>query len=947
MHLGMLLRSDLVRAFRAARFTSEDEVEALLRQVGQVTAAEVAKLIPVVLELAPKSPRATHDLRSEAFAALALAAGGTDLFVPCVRALKQADAIFGNTLAALLPQINDVRGHGELCELLRSTEPGVRALAGDVLKQVGGRSALEALTKLAEDAAFPGRMEAMSALVGKAGQHAVPLLAAVVRRGRPVEKLHALRYLGDKERFRDTGPALAAIGPALQDRDDLVVAQAITSAGQLEAPAFFDLVGDAVETRGAEVLRAFLVQAARRPSDAAFALLRDRFRDGPKNVRLMVLEAVEGSGAEAYLPLLVEALSHRDVAIRTRAAHALTTLSKSGKIDAARAIVWLLKSRDVNVRRLAAEVANSVGDRDGTLAPRLLQSLRDHDWWVRERVLDALVDMNAAAVTRHLVKDYLTDPSSVVRRFGVSALIRVADVRALGALVRTAQEDVDWLVAELAVEAIGKLGDARAVAYVTNLLGARPELTLACLEALRALKAVDALPEVAELVQHDDADVRVAALGLLFELDDGTHALWAKACESDPSPAVREAAARLLERFDLGRAEHVDGDDASSLDRILAYVVQQRADDVFLFPDQRPYMKQSGRMRPFGSGTLGEEALRALLLPHLTAHQREDLARGVEVDFSYEVGGRGARFRVNVFNQLRGLSAVFRAVKGETPTLGELGIPAVVATFSDLPNGLVLVGGPTGAGKSTTLAALIDHINRRQARHIVTVEDPIEVVHRRAKSLINQRELGPHTRSLGAALRSALREDPDVILVGELRDIETISFAVSAAETGHLVLGTVHTTSADATVDRLINAFPPRQQAQVRSMLAESLRAVTCQYLLRNAEGRRVPAVEVMIANEAIQSLIRKGKAFQIPTMIATGRDQGMQSMDYDLIRLAKAGQVVLEEAYAKAVDKRAFEAALGLPSPDDEPATSQPPVSKAQPSGLARSPSLRPRREG
>jgi len=258
---------------------------------------------------------------------------------------------------------------------------------------------------------------------------------------------------------------------------------------------------------------------------------------------------------------------------------------------------------------------------------------------------------------------------------------------------------------------------------------------------------------------------------------------------------------------------------------------------------------------------------------------------------------------------------VLRTVKNDIRSLEALALPAVVATFADYSNGLVLIGGPTGAGKSTTLAALVDHINRHQARHIVTVEDPLEVIHRPLKSLLTQRELGAHTRSFKVALRSALRQDPDVILVGELRDLETIAFAVSAAETGHLVFGTVHTTSADATIDRLLNVFGARQQGQVRGMLAESLRAVTSQYLLPTPQGgERLPAVEVMINNDAIQSLIRKGKAFQIPTVIATSRDQGMQLMDVDLIRLAKAQSVVLEDAYAKSVDKRAFEAALGLP---------------------------------
>jgi twitching motility protein PilT len=343
------------------------------------------------------------------------------------------------------------------------------------------------------------------------------------------------------------------------------------------------------------------------------------------------------------------------------------------------------------------------------------------------------------------------------------------------------------------------------------------------------------------------------------------------------------------------------------------HALGRQADDLFLHAGRPPSIKRLGKVELLGSTVLDAQAIRELLLPHLSHDQRLALEAKRDVDFSYQLAERDQRFRVNVFAHYTGLGAVFRAVRDEIAGLDALGVPAIVRSFAELPHGLVLVGGPTGAGKSTTLAALIDHMNRSSSRHIVTIEDPIEVVHKRVRSLINQRELGSHTRSFQAALRSTLRQDPDVILVGELRDLDTIAFAVTAAETGHLVLGTVHTSAADATLDRLINAFPTKQQSQVRSMLAESLRAVTCQYLVRTPEGGRALAVEVMINNEAIRSLIRKGKTFQIPSIIATSREHGMQLMDSELLRLVKEGRADLDDAYPKVLDKRAFEVALGL----------------------------------
>ncbi|NUP06450.1 MAG: PilT/PilU family type 4a pilus ATPase [Polyangiaceae bacterium] len=906
-------------------------MDGFVASVESTTAAEVSKLLGVILDLRPRSTPHVHSLRCHAFASLATRFAGPEIFAPGLKALAQSDPALRDVLVAVLPRSNDVNAHDVLCDALGNASPEVRAAAAEVLKQVGGRTALEILVRRALDPAFVGRLEAMNALLARAGSQALPLLAATLRAGKPLEKIHALRALGSKERFaKDLRGATEAATIGLADRDDLVVAQAITTLGLLDVENFVELTGPRIENRGLDVLRAFCAQAARRLDDGISDLFRQKMRDGPKAVRLLLLDVVEAEGREPLFPMLVDALSNRDVGVRTRAAQAIVTLSKNKAIDAARAIVWLLRSRDTNVRRVAADIAQRVGDADGTLAPKLLGYLRDEDWWVRERILDALVEMNGSGLTKHIISVYLGDSSDVVRRFAVSALLRIADPRALGALVRTAQNDSDWLVSELAVEAIGRLSDLRAVDYLVDLLQRRPELRVATIGALRELRAEAALPAVAELVYDEDPDVRGSAIQLLDELDDGTHALWVKGCEDDPSPAVREVAGRLLRRFQLSRSGPPEAAELKSIDALLSHAAAQNADDLFLQADRPPFLKRLGKVEPLGSTPISGASILELLKPIMTPDQRVMVEQKRDVDFSYTFASRGLRFRVNVFAQLTGPAAVFRSVKEDVLTMDKLGIPSIVASFANLPHGLVLVGGPTGAGKSTTLAALIDHINRTTARHIVTIEDPIEVVHTRVKSLVNQREIGSHTRSFANALRATLRQDPDVILVGELRDLETIAFAVSAAETGHLVLGTVHTTTADATIDRLINAFPARQQPQIRSMVAESLRAVTCQHLLRGPSGgRRVLAVEVMVNNDAIQSLVRKGKTFQIPTIIAMSRDQGMQLMDGELIRLAKEGRVDIDDAHAKSIDKRAFEAALGLPPSDESsPSMSTPPPS-------------------
>jgi twitching motility protein PilT len=345
------------------------------------------------------------------------------------------------------------------------------------------------------------------------------------------------------------------------------------------------------------------------------------------------------------------------------------------------------------------------------------------------------------------------------------------------------------------------------------------------------------------------------------------------------------------------------------LDRLLVKLAAEEGDDLIVASGKPVYMKKVGRVAPVTQGPLDEEQVKALLMPHLSTEQVMALQALQDVDYSHEVKSEGLRFRANVFNQLGGLSGVFRRIRGTLPEFEKLGLPPLVQSFGNLKNGLVLVGGPTGSGKSTTLAALIDYINRTSSRHIISLEDPIEVIHKRKQSLVNQREIGTHTRSFANALRSTLREDPNVILVGEMRDLPTIEFTVIAAETGHLVFGTVHTVSAATTVDRIVSAFPPGQQEQVRSTLADSLRAVVCQYLMKEKNGPgRVLAVELMINNEAVANLIRKGKAFQLPSVISTSREQGMQMMDTDLMRLFKEGKITAEDAYVKAVGKKDFE---------------------------------------
>lgn len=339
---------------------------------------------------------------------------------------------------------------------------------------------------------------------------------------------------------------------------------------------------------------------------------------------------------------------------------------------------------------------------------------------------------------------------------------------------------------------------------------------------------------------------------------------------------------------------------------LLAFSVKNKASDLHLSAGLPPLIRVDGEMRKLNVPALDHKQVHALIYEIMNDMQRKEYEENLETDFSFEISGL-SRFRVNAFVQNRGAAAVLRTIPNTVLTLDDLGAPEIFKEIINQPTGIVLVTGATGSGKSTTLAAMVDHINSHKREHILTIEDPIEFVHENKLSLVNQREVHRDTHSFSNALRSALREDPDVILVGELRDLETIRLAISAAETGHLVFGTLHTNSAPKTIDRIIDVFPAEEKAMVRSMLSESLRAVISQTLLKKVGGGRIAAHEIMVGIPAIRNLIREDKVPQMYSVIQTGQATCMQTMDQCLQRLLALGAISKEDAAAKSKDKQSM----------------------------------------
>jgi len=362
-----------------------------------------------------------------------------------------------------------------------------------------------------------------------------------------------------------------------------------------------------------------------------------------------------------------------------------------------------------------------------------------------------------------------------------------------------------------------------------------------------------------------------------------------------------------------------DVPEAGNLNQLLRRMVAERASDLHLSAKHKPRWRIDGNISEMADvGVFGPDDVLDLIQPIMPERNRTQFQSDNDTDFAYAIPGI-ARFRVNVFRDNKGAGAVFRQIPDKILTIEQLGLPPVARQICENPKGLVLVTGPTGSGKSTTLAAMIDHVNKTRLDHIITLEDPIEFVHQSQKCLVNQREIGPHSTSFARALRAVLREDPDIVLVGEMRDLETVSLALETANTGHLVFGTLHTNTAISTVARIIDMFPAEQQNQVRAVLADNLKGVIAQTLCRRTGGGRVAALEILVTDTGIANLIREGKTHQILSAMQTGKSRGNKVLNEELLRLAKEKIISTEEALSKAVDKVDLAAKLGI-KPEAQP---------------------------
>ena len=640
--------------------------------------------------------------------------------------------------------------------------------------------------------------------------------------------------------------------------------------------------------------------------------------DEDEEVRFRALSLVAKFGDDENLPLLLKAAADPSARIQQVAAQGARPILASGGTGWHSHVVPLLADTNARVRESTLQLLRT--QNPALVARAYAVAFANVFGPLRERAIVAFRSLGDPFLLA--LAALADDPQAEhnVATFAATLAVGVRTPQIVPLCVRLLKEH-DWWLRHRASEALSEIKDERGLAPLIEMLGDR-ESDLTAAAALGAWGTPKALPGLLEAYKKGATDLRLEILEAFSKIPDPrVPPLLQNIVGVDPEPVVREKAGRLL-RVRQGQA--LEGEEFAvykkpspvdfralpeiGLADLLRHARALDASDLHFAVNAVPHLRIHGEMTPLPISPLTQEATERMIFPILSDAQRAFLIEQRSLDFCYKAGPLG-RFRTNFFFQRKGLDAVFRLIPTEIPTVEDLGLPESLWELTEYSQGLVLVTGPSGCGKTTTLAAFIDRINRREACHIITVEDPIEYVHPNRMSLVNQREVGSHTESFAKALRQSLREDPDVIMVGEMRDLETISLAITASETGHLVFGTLHTATAAGTIDRVIDAFPAGQQGHVRQMLADSLKGVIAQSLLPRRDGRgRVAAFEILRNTPNLSGLIREAKGHQIPSAIQTGSAAGMQTMDAAMLKLVQDGVADPRAAYDRASRKETFE---------------------------------------
>ena len=639
-------------------------------------------------------------------------------------------------------------------------------------------------------------------------------------------------------------------------------------------------------------------------------------RDTDPQVADTALEQLVKVHEPRVVELMIDRFAHGNASSRSRASTYLAAVAQQQPDEMRRRMRRLLGEGEDATRRLAVEILLGTGGRQEVLLD-ILEFSGELVGWLRTRILETLQTFGDEILEPAL--ELLQHPDDSIQTQALVLAERFDDPRVVLPVCELLKER-DWWLRTAAADTLGRIKDPRAVPHLVRALG-DPENRWAAIDALAEIGGPESIQPLAKLLTDDRTEVRLEVVRALGRLaDERGLELLQKVRTADPASAVRMQAGEAMRAMatrlqievalsDLDEVALSSSELERPVDRLLARTRELGASDLHLTVDEPPMVRIHGKLQrldgysPLAAGETGKT-----IVSSLSERHRKVLKRAGEVDFCLYVPEVG-RYRGNAYIQRRGVCASFRVIPNTPPTFADLRLPGHLTELLDYHQGIIVVSGPASCGKSTTLAAIINLINEEKPDHVITLEDPVEFVHPIKSALINQREIGSHTEGFGTALRAALREDPDVIMVGEMRDTETIRMALMAAETGHLVIATLHTTNAVQTVDRLIQAFPPEEQPQVRMTLSETLKYVVCQALLPRADGEgRVAMFEVLKNTFSVASLIRDDKTYQLPNLMRLGYRVGMRTRDGSLMDLVEAGLITPELAWARADSPAEFE---------------------------------------
>ena len=643
-------------------------------------------------------------------------------------------------------------------------------------------------------------------------------------------------------------------------------------------------------------------------------------KDSDEQIRLAVIRTVLNAPDrdEEMEKIIVAGMRDESYNIQQLAAEYLASRIKQGDEQLETQLIELLSDGSTSVRTAVIKALLQSPDRNRVIR-NYLSYARTLAGWVRDRALESL-----KAFSNDLIEpviELMNDEDEEIRLLALGVGGNFEDKRCVEPICTLLQTG-DWWTKVTAAETLGRIGDPRAVPYLVEALKSE-DARWTALESLGKLKDPSSIPAILAYLEDPAAEIRVAAAETLavFEPDDRIVQAIEKLAREDQSRSVRDRALELVRKLEekRGSTRRLDELEAAArrtsalgevneLEQLLIDIRNKEGSDLHLSVGVPPMGRIYGELQRMTEEELSAERIEQLVRMILTDRQIKLLEENLQLDFCYNIPNVG-RYRTNVFIQRLGWGAVFRVIPGTVPTFQDINMPSHMTDLVNYHQGLIVVAGPSGSGKSTTLAALVNLFNENKRAHVLTIEDPVEFVHPMKNCLINQREVGKHTQSFANALKGALREDPDVIMVGEMRDNETMKMAMEAAETGHLVIATLNTTTAPKTVDRHIESFPPAEQGQVRAALSESLKAVICQNLMPRADGKgRVGLFEILMGTSTSRNMIRDNKTYQLLSAMQIGKNQGMRTVDMSLMELMKRKLITPEAAYLRAKDKENFE---------------------------------------